>query len=218
MLAYHIRQSFKPGEITPEEANLVGQELALRFTKGAHAFIVATHVDRAHIHNHIVFNSTTLDCTRKFEDFKRSAWAVRRLSDQICLEHGLSVIENPKPSRGHYGTWLGDQKQPSFKDRIKRAIDAALEQKPADFDSFLSELEKRGIEVSRRGKALRFRALSDGMEPIQKQYTRCDSLGDDYTEKALRERVEGKRVRTSSHSSPQVDSSVKPNLLIDIKA
>ena len=69
VIAYQIRQSFKPGEITPEEANKVGYETAMRFTKGKHAFIVATHVDRAHIHNHIIFNSTTLDCTRKFRDF-----------------------------------------------------------------------------------------------------------------------------------------------------
>ena len=72
VIAYQIRQSFKPGEITPEEANKVGYETAMRFTKGKHAFIVATHVDRAHIHNHIIFNSTTLDCTRKFRDFRLS--------------------------------------------------------------------------------------------------------------------------------------------------
>ena len=68
VLAYHIRQSFKPGEITPEESNRLGYELAMRFTRGRHTFIVATHIDRKHIHNHVIFNSTTLDCTRKFDD------------------------------------------------------------------------------------------------------------------------------------------------------
>lgn len=92
MIAYQIRQSFKPGEITPEEANKVGYEAVMRFTKGKHAFIVATHVDRAHIHNHIIFNSTTLDCTRKFHDFRLSDLALARLSDIVCLEHRLSVI------------------------------------------------------------------------------------------------------------------------------
>lgn len=92
VIAYQIRQSFKPGEITPEEANKVGYETAMRFTKGKHAFIVATHVDRAHIHNHIIFNSTTLDCTRKFRDFRLSGLALARLSDIVCLEHRLSVI------------------------------------------------------------------------------------------------------------------------------
>ena len=93
VIAYQIRQSFKPGEITPEEANKVGYELAMRFTKGKHAFIVATHTDRQHIHNHILYNSTSLDGSRKFRDFWLSGLAVQRLSDVICLEHKLSVIE-----------------------------------------------------------------------------------------------------------------------------
>ena len=96
VLAYQVRQSFKPGEITPAEANEVGYELASRFLKGKHAFLVATHTDKQHIHNHIIWNSTTLDCTRKFRDFRKTGRAIRRLSDMICLEHGLSVIDNPK--------------------------------------------------------------------------------------------------------------------------
>lgn len=96
VIAYQIRQSFKPGEITPEEANEIGYELAMRFTKGKHAFLVATHIDKAHIHNHIIYNSTTLDCLHKFRDFRRSGLAVQRLSDMICLEHGKSVIK-PRP-------------------------------------------------------------------------------------------------------------------------
>jgi len=110
ILAYHVRQAFKPGEVTPELANELGQQLARKFTKNAHAFIVATHVDRAHIHNHIIFNSTTMDCMQKFQNPLRSNRIIRRISDQICLENGLSVIENPKPPRGHYGTWVAAQK------------------------------------------------------------------------------------------------------------
>ena len=110
ILAYHIRQAFKPGEVTPELANKLGQKLARKFTKNGHAFIVATHTDRSHIHNHIIFNSTTIDSMRKFQNPLRSHKIIRRISDQICLEHGLSVVENPKPRRGHYGTWLSAQK------------------------------------------------------------------------------------------------------------
>jgi len=110
ILAYHVRQAFKPGEVTPELANELGQQLARKFTKNAHAFIVATQVDRAHIHNHIIFNSTTMDCMQKFQNPLRSIRIIRRISDQICLENGLSVIENPKPPRGHYGTWVAAQK------------------------------------------------------------------------------------------------------------
>lgn len=113
VLCYQIRQSFRPGEITPEEANRVGYETAMRWTKGKHAFFVATHTDRQHIHNHIYYNSTTLDYTGKFRDFFRSAAALRRLSDRVCLEHDLSVIQNPKlHSKGrflHYGQWIGER-------------------------------------------------------------------------------------------------------------
>lgn len=96
VIAYQIRQSFKPGEVTAEEANKIGYETAMRWTKGRYAFIVATHTDREHIHNHIIYNSTSLDSTRKFRDFYFSAIALRRLSDMICMEHKLSVI-TPKP-------------------------------------------------------------------------------------------------------------------------
>lgn len=90
VIAYTIRQSFVPGEITPEEANRLGYELARRFTKGKHAFIVCTHVDKAHIHNHIIWNSTTLDHDRKFRDFLGSGRAVRRLNDTICVQNGYA--------------------------------------------------------------------------------------------------------------------------------
>ena len=91
VIAYQIRQSFRPGEITAEEANKVGYELAMRFTKGKYAFVVATHTDRQHIHNHVIFNSTALDGTRKFRDFFFSALAVQRLSDLICLQGSTCV-------------------------------------------------------------------------------------------------------------------------------
>lgn len=81
VIGYHLRQSFRPGEITPEEANRLGCELAKRFTKGRHAFIVCTHVDKAHIHNHIIWNSTSLDADRKFRNFWGSSRAIRRLND-----------------------------------------------------------------------------------------------------------------------------------------
>ena len=98
VIAYQIRQAFKPGEITPEEANRIGYETAMRWTKGQHAFIVATHIDIVHIHNHIIYNSTNLDCERKFRDFHLSGVALRRVSDIVCLENGLSVIAPRKPS------------------------------------------------------------------------------------------------------------------------
>ncbi|MBO4213572.1 MAG: relaxase/mobilization nuclease domain-containing protein [Lachnospiraceae bacterium] len=99
IIAYQIRQSFKPGEITPEEANRIGYETAMRWTKGDHAFIVATHIDKKHIHNHIIYNSTNLYCDGKFNNFFLSGRALQKLSDIICLENGLSVIEPRKKSK-----------------------------------------------------------------------------------------------------------------------
>ena len=94
VIAYHLRQSFVPGEITPEDANRLGCELAKRFTKGNHAYIVCTHIDKAHIHNHVIWNSTALSQTRKFRNFWGSSRAVRRLNDTICIENGYSIVEN----------------------------------------------------------------------------------------------------------------------------
>jgi hypothetical protein len=147
ILAYHIRQAFKPGEITPEEALEAGYELAARFAKNKHAYIVAVHTDKKHIHCHIVFNSTSLDCTRKFKNFWGSSFAIRRLSDHICMERGLSVIENPKPSKGRdYGDWLGADKPVPWQEQIRKKIDEVL---PgcADFESFVSALNTAGFMV-----------------------------------------------------------------------
>lgn len=99
IIAYQIRQSFKPGEITPEEANAIGYETAMRWTKGQHAFIVATHVDRKHIHNHIIYNSTNLYCDGKFHNFFFCGLALQKVSDLVCLEHGMSVIKPRKQTK-----------------------------------------------------------------------------------------------------------------------
>ena len=147
IIAYQIRQSFRPGEITAEEANRIGYELTSRFLKGKHAFIVATHTDREHIHNHIIYNSTTLDGTRKFRDFFFSGLAVQRLSDLICLEHQLSVIEK-KPYRERQKRITYPPKE-SNRDRLCSVIDEILQQKPTDYEDFLQKLEQQGYEIKR---------------------------------------------------------------------
>ena len=146
VIAYHLRQSFVPGEITPEEANRLGVELARRFTKGKHAFIVCTHIDKAHVHNHIIWNSTTLECDRKFRNFWGSTRAVHRLSDTICVENGYSIVEAPKRRGQSYNKWLGDAAKPSHKELLRQAIDRALAQKPTSLEELLRLLlpaEKR---------------------------------------------------------------------------
>ena len=170
VIAYQIRQSFKPGEVTPEEANQLGYEFARRFTKGDHAFIVCTHTDKQHIHNHIIWNSTTLDCTRKFRNFWGSTEAVRKLSDLVCMEHRLSVIENPKPHGKSYNKWMGGNAKPCQRDLLRAAIDAALAKKPKDFEAFLKLVEAAGYTV-KRGKHITF--MRDG----QPQDTRICGTG-----------------------------------------
>ncbi|RKJ30515.1 hypothetical protein D7X25_37010, partial [bacterium 1XD42-8] len=138
---------------------------------------------------HIVFNSTAIDCTRKFRNFWRSSFAIRKISDMLCLENGLSVIAEPKPSRGSYGTWLGESKPPTIRGQLERMIDTALGQSCKDFDSFLADIKTMGVEV-KRGKHLAFKI------PHGKRFVRCDSLGADYSEAAIMERIFGKRIVT----------------------
>ena len=116
ILGYQIRQSFLPGEITPEEANIVGYELAMSFTKGKHAFTVSTHTDRAHIHNHIIYNAVTIDEVKKFRNFWISSKALQRASDRICLEHGLSIID---PGKKELEEICGDLEKRSRKKKIQ---------------------------------------------------------------------------------------------------
>ena len=184
VIAYQIRQSFKPGEITPEEANEVGYETGMRFTKGKHAFIVATHVDRAHIHNHIIFNSTNLECDRKFRDFWFSGIALQRLSDIICLEHGLSVIPKVKPSERQRRTKYPERV--SIRDVIREDILKCLDQKPADFEELLKLLQAEGYEI-KRGK----HTAVCGKE--QKRFIRFRSLGETFTEENLKKVIAGEK-------------------------
>ena len=213
VIAYTIRQSFVPGEIAPEEANRLGCELARRFTKGNHAFIVCTHIDRHHIHNHIIWNSTSLDHTRKFRNFWGSTHAVRRLSDTICIENGYSIVEHPKDKGKSYSKWLGD-KAPSHRDRLRMAIDAALAQKPADLDELLALLRDAGIEVSPRGKSIWLKA------PGQKKFVRLDgdSLGVGYDISALLAVLSGERTHTPRTENVHRTDPPKVNLLVDIQA
>lgn len=182
VIAYQIRQSFKPGEVTPEEANQIGYELAMRFTKGKHAFIVATHTDQKHIHNHIIYNSTTLDCQRKFRDFYFSGIALRRISDIICLEHGLSVIK-PRAYRDRE-KYQDKRFAKSKRDKIREAIDAVLMDNPKDFDDFLKKLELEGW-IIRREKQLAI------MEENARKPIRFKSLGKGYTEEDIVRRILG---------------------------
>ena len=178
VIAYQIRQAFYPGEITPEEANRIGYELAMRFTGGKHQFIVATHIDKAHIHNHVLFNSTTLDCTHKFNNYKDSAEVIRDISDQLCLEKGYSVITEPEEKGKDYAEWNAERSGTSWKAKLKDSISEMLP-KCSDFEDLLRQMKEKGYEV-KRGKHISLRG------PGQKRFTRLKTLGKEYAEDAIR--------------------------------
>lgn len=209
VIAYQIRQSFKPGEITPEEANRLGQELALRFTKGKYAFIVATHTDRAHVHNHIVFNSTSIDGTRKFKNFWLSSIALQRVSDLVCLENGLSVI-TPKPYRER-------AKRTDYPRRVKNRdvlcedIDTVLQKKPESFEAFLQELRALDYEI-KYGKHISVKGKK------QARFIRLSSLEEGYTEADLRAHFLGQQ-KHKPRKKRNYHTDARPfNLVIDIQS
>ena len=212
VIAYHVRQSFRPGEITPEEANRLGVEFAKRFTKGNHAFVVCTHIDKSHIHNHIIWSSVSLEYDRKFRNFWGSTKAVRRLSDTICIENGLSIVENPNPHGKSYNKWLGDQAKPSHRELLRVAIDNALSQSPANFEELLKLLQESGCEVSKRGKSYRLKL------PGWEKAARVDSLGEGYGVEELRAVLSGKKAHTPRKKTVTQAEPPKVNLLVDIQA
>lgn len=209
VIAYHLRQSFVPDEITPEEANRIGCELASRFTHGQHAYVVATHEDRRHVHSHIIISAVNLDCDRKFRNFWGSSKAIRRLSDTLCIQNGLSIIEQPKGHSKSYNKWLGNEAKTSQRDVLREAIDAALARQPKDFEELLTMLQRAGWEV-KRGKRISLKGKG------QERFKRLDSLGDDYSEAALRAIIAGEK-----EHHPREKKTVQPmrqvNLLVDIQ-
>ena len=167
-------------------------------------FIVCTHIDKAHIHSHIVFSAVNLDCSRKFRNFWRSSFAIRRISDILCLENGLSVIAEPQASRGSYADWLedkGEQKPPTVRRQLEQIIDEVIG-KSQNYNDFLTNLQTAGIEIKQgKNPALKL--------PGTKRFVRLKSLGDAYSEAAIKARLLGKKQQRLAEN--------KPNLLIDIQ-
>ena len=206
VIAYMIRQSFKPGEVTPEDANALGYELASRYLKGKYAFIVSTHIDKAHIHNHIIWNAVDLKGKRKYRDVKRSWEDLKKLNDKICEMHRKSVIEHPQKSNHVYSNWLGFKGKPCNRDLLREDIDRVMKRRPKDFDALLKMLEAMGYTV-RLGKYVSVKHIT------QKKAIRLDFLGEGYTEEDLRRTLSGERQHRCTTLSPLKSGS---SLLIDI--
>ena len=211
VIMYRVIQSFKPGDVSPEEANRIGYELAMKFTGGQHQFVVSTHVDKAHIHTHIEFNSTNLNCDGKFRDVKRSALRVlRKLNDELCRAHGLSVIENPKPSAKKQKEIAAAKYGTSHKEQLRQTIDRVLSDCQG-YDDFLAKMRAEGYEI-KEGKLLSFRA------PGWDRFTRSNKLGADYSREALRERSSNRGGRSAAARKAVPHAGRKVNMLIDIQA
>ena len=214
VIAYHLRQSFVPGEITPEEANRLGRELAMRFTKGRNAFVVCTHIDKHHVHNHIIINAVNLDCDRKLRNFWNSTKAIQRLNDTLCIENGYSIVENPKQHGKSYNKWLGDDAPLSHRERLCYVIDEALKQKPESFDALLELLRQAGYEI-KSGPANPSLYGGD-----QKRFIRMDTLGPGYSAAELKAVLAGELQHTPKQRKPTAQKTPQRTnqLLIDIQA
>ncbi len=180
-ISYMLMQSFKPEEITPQKAHEIGYQFAYEFTKGEHQFVVSTHTDKEHIHNHVEFNSTSLDCTHKFNAYKRWGISAQKLSDKICKEHCLSTIKEPQQKGKQYAEWKAKKENKSWKQTLKSTIDEMIPQSK-NFEDFIENIRKQGYEV-KQGKQISFRAVG------QNRFTRMKTLGAEYTETAIAEKI-----------------------------
>lgn len=207
IIAYQIRQSFKPGEITPEDANKMGYELAIRFTKGRHAFTVSTHTDKAHIHNHIIFNSIDLDSTRKFKNFFFSGITLQRLLDILCFEHGYSIIQKkPYTDRSKRTVY---PKRHTIRSELEAVITEILKKKPKDLEIFLDLLCQEGYEI-KRGKHIAVKGRA------QKRFIRLDSLHEGFRTQDLVQILENAQKSFSAQQTPGKRQRI--DLLIDLQA
>ena len=210
VIGYHVRQAFKPEEITPEEANEIGKELASRMTDNQFAYVVATHIDKHHIHNHIIICSTDLEGQHKYRDVKQSAKDLAQISDSLCREHSLSVIQNPQDKTVTYDKWQGNQRRFTHRDELRMIIDAVLRMQPVSFDVLIQLLEDAGCRI-KRGAQISIKP------PEGKRYIRLDTLGEEYKEATLRRTLTGDHVHIPK--IPRGDYSKNQiKRLIDIEA
>lgn len=201
VVAYHIIQSFRPGEVTEQLSNEIGNVLAMDFTKGKYQYIVATHNELNHIHNHIIVNAFSLNGKRKFRNFWNSSKALALLSDRICLEKGLSIIEVPANKSAKYNKWAKESNQKNHREKLKYTIDKVLDNKCENFEKLIEGLQIHGYDV-RYGKHIAVKGMD------QKQYIRLTSLGVGYTEIELREKL-GKVNGAKTHISLLIDINKK---------
>ena len=204
-LGRHLIQAFEPGEVTPEEAHEIGMQLAKEVLGGKYEFVLTTHIDKDHVHNHLIFNAVSFTDHKHYHSNKRSYHYIRRTSDRICKEHGLSVIIPGQDKGKSYIEHQATQAGTSYKAKLKAAIDRLIPAS-ADFEDLLLRLQREGYEI-KRGKYISCRATD------QERFTRMKTLGVDYTEEAITARIAGRS--RPSRQPKQHDGKI--SLLIDIQ-
>ena len=205
-LAFHLIQSFEPGEVDYQKAHEIGKQLADAVTKGQHEYVLTTHIDKGHVHNHIIFCAVNFVDHHKYNSNKRSYYGIRNMSDKLCRENGLSVVVPGKGSKGKsYAEYQAEKTGTSWKGKLKTTVDALIPQ-VSSFEELLTRLQAAGYEI-KPGKYVSCRA------PGQERFTRLKTLGADYTEEAVRERIAGRRTKVAK--APREQRGV--SLLIDIE-
>ena len=184
VIARHLIQSFDVGEVTPEQAHEIGKQFADEWLKGKYEYVIATHIDKGHCHNHIIFNAVNFVDYHAYRSNRRTYREMRQLSDEICKEHGLSVIP-PSQSKGmDYKEYTEAKRGTSWKQKLKQTIDRCVIT-AKDWDEFLRLMQEAGYEI-KSGKYISFRAEG------QERFTRAKTIGDNYTEDRIKERIQGR--------------------------
>ena len=189
IIARHVIQSFEIGEVTPELAHEIGKQFADEILEGKYEYVLTTHIDKDHVHNHLIFNAVDFVDYHAYKSYKRIYYDMREVSDRLCKENGLSVIP-PSQNKGMgYKEYTEAKRGTSWKQKLKQTIDR-LVITAKDYDDFLRLMQEAGYEI-KPGKYISFRAEG------QERFTRSKTIGENYTEERIKERIAGRTPRRS---------------------
>ena len=193
IIARHVIQSFEIGEVTPELAHEIGKQFADEILGGKYEYVLTTHIDKDHVHNHLIFNSVDFVDYHAYKSYKRIYYDMREVSDRLCKENGLSVIP-PSQNKGmSYKEYTEAKRGTSWKQKLKQTIDR-LVITAKDYDDFLRLMQEAGYEI-KPGKYISFRAEG------QDRFTRSKTIGENYTEERIKERIAGRTPRRSQRQT-----------------
>lgn len=193
IIARHVIQSFEIGEVTPELAHEIGKQFADEILGGKYEYVLTTHIDKDHVHNHLIFNAVDFVDYHAYKSYKRIYYDMREVSDRLCKENGLSVIP-PSQNKGmSYKEYTEAKRGTSWKQKLKQTIDR-LVITAKDYDDFLRLMQEAGYEI-KPGKYISFRAEG------QERFTRSKTIGENYTEERIKERIAGRTPRRSQRQT-----------------